>query len=452
MFYRIILVIVLSTVLISAQNTTTYGNLIRIPFDASQINPADTMGKWVNYNNSYGSGYTKYEDVLYSPQSTFFEKFKQDDYINFGLITELSLEEFENQTSDSYGNWMGYYDIIEPYLIPDTYPYRIENGTWLINGLYNMAFLSNDDKITILPKEYYHDMVYICTKIDDKYLTVFRKNTPEPSYDFYLLDLSSSPEFDTTGAVKVFFDQPAAPYKMRNLMDSLYITAVDLLPYSGHKLNLYMLEDNIFYYVKTLIDDLFAENWEYRDSTLYLLSSNSLGALRFNPADTSFLPAGVILPLGSNYAVNRDLSIAVRIQGDTSLEIFNPGLVNAIDISKIKNPKFPFIDSPYVYIHQTMLITGIIDDNSRPSGYNLQVYPNPFNPSANVIYTLPERSTLDIKLFDMLGREVKDIYHGEADAGRHQLIIYASDLASGIYFIRLETGDYFKTQKILLLK
>jgi hypothetical protein len=452
MLNRIICGFILFSSVVFAQYSTVYGNLIRIPFDATQINPSDTMGNWVSYNNSNGNGFTKYRDVLYSPQSVYFEKYKQDDYTNFGLITDLSLEEFENHTSDSYGNWMGYYDITEPYLILDTYPYRVENGTWLINGMYNMAFLSDDDKITILPKEYYHDMVYICTKINDKYLSVFRKNTSEPSYDFYLLDLSASPDFDTTGAVKVFFDQPAAPYKMRNLMDSLYIAGIDILPYSGHKLNLYMLENNTFHFIKTFIDDYFTENWEYRDSTLYLLNGNSLAALRYYPNDTSFIPTGVVLPLGSNYAVNRDLSIAVRIQGDTSLEIFNPGLINTIDISKIKNPEFPFIDSPYVYIHQITLITGIIDENPRPSGYDLQVFPNPFNPSANVIYTLPERSNVEIKLFDMLGREVKNLYGGMSDAGSHKLIINGSGLASGIYLVRFQTRNYSKALKVILLK
>ncbi|HEY6906383.1 MAG TPA: T9SS type A sorting domain-containing protein, partial [Ignavibacteriaceae bacterium] len=172
----------------------------------------------------------------------------------------------------------------------------------------------------------------------------------------------------------------------------------------------------------------------------------------FNPADTSFLPTGVIIPLGSNYAVNRDLSVAVTIQGDTSLEIFNPVLVNTIDISKIKNPESAFIDSPYVYIHQTTLMTGVIDENSHPSGYELQVYPNPFNPSANIIYTMPERSNVEIRLYDMLGREVKYLYHGESDAGSHKLILNGSGLASGIYLVRLETGNYFKTQKVILLK
>ena len=129
MLHRIICGFILLSSAAFAQYTTVYGNLIRIPFDAAQINPSDTMGSWVRYNNSYGYGFSKYEDVIYSPQSTYFEKFKQYDYTEFDPITDLSLEEFDNQTSDSYGNWMGYFDIAEPYLILDTYPYRISSFT-----------------------------------------------------------------------------------------------------------------------------------------------------------------------------------------------------------------------------------------------------------------------------------------------------------------------------------
>jgi len=105
-----------------------------------------------------------------------------------------------------------------------------------------------------------------------------------------------------------------------------------------------------------------------------------------------------------------------------------------------------------VYIHQTTLITDVKENPGIPVKYNLQVYPNPFNPATNVLYTLPHRSRVEIRLIDLLGREVRDIYSGDAEAGSHSILLNAGDLASGIYFISLRTGDYFKVQKILLLK
>jgi hypothetical protein len=457
MFGKIICFFVFSAVFVFGQSSATYGNLIRIPFDAVQIDPADTAGNWISYiDTSYAVGFTRYEDIIHTPQSTFFEKFKQDDYNNFGLITNLILEEFTNQTSDSYGNWNGQFDISEPYLILKTYPYKIENGTWLINGLYNMAFLSNNDDITILPRNYYRDLVYICTEINGKYLTVFRKDTQEPSYDFYLADLSNSPDIDTANSGKIFFDTDVAPHKMKHLFDSVYIGVVDSLPGGyPHSLQIYNLEGNTFHYVKSVTtapDN--SEEWEYKDGLLFIYRQHSLERLELNQSDTSFVTI-LITPIESGFAVNHDFSIFTEIRND-SLFIFDnniPQLINKIDISELRDPGYPVIDSPYVYLHQTTLVTDVKEENPlRHLSYNLQVYPNPFNPSANLIYTLPERTLVQIKLFDILGRQVKELYSGDADAGKHKLIINGAEMSAGIYFVRFISKNYSDTRKILLLK
>jgi len=451
MFTRIIVILIISSVSILAQYSATQGNLIRIPIDATQIDPADTIGSWINYHNSWGDGFTRYKEIIYNPQTTFFEKFKQDDYTNFGLITELILEDFTNQTSDSYGSWPGYYDITEPYVILNTYPYRIENGTWLMNGVYNMAFLSDDDKITILPKENYHDLVFICTKINDKHLTVFRKNTTLPEYDFYLLDLSGSPDFDTTVAERMYFNIPAAPYKMRNLSGSLYIAGIDSMLEMYPGLCLFNLQGNTFQYVKTFFEGI-KEKWEFRNDHLFFYDGTHLYRYEYNPADTSFINE-TLIATGVVYS-NRNFSISVQYSPD-SLFIFdddNAQKINTIDISSLWNPFPTIVDSPYIYIHQTTFITDVKDKPFEPLTYQLQVYPNPFNPATNIVYSIPYRSRVEIKLYNVLGREIRNIYFGEAEAGDHQLTLDGSDLASGIYFISLRAQEYFKTQKIVLLK
>ena len=450
MFKRIILLIVLSTVLISAQNTTTYGNLIRIPFDASQINPADTMGNWVSYSDSYLSINSRYSNIIHTLQNTYFMKHETHDYVFTGLTTDLYLENFVNATSETCGGWMGYYDVPEPYVIYNTVPFRVDNGTWLMNGVYNMSFISNDDDVTVLPWD--HRLVYISGKINNKYLTVFRKDTLNPAYDFYLLDLSNSPAYDTTNGEKIYFDIPVAPYEIIHLDNSLYIAGVESLPYQEYGIYLFQLENNTFHFVKQFFNT-FDQSWTYRDGFLYLYDYPDLVKYEYNPADTSFINETVIVA-GGGLTINDDFTFTAQFSGD-SLLVYNINtgqLINTIDISSLWNPREALIDSPYVYLHQTTMVTDVKEESQLPSSYNLQVYPNPFNPSTNVIYTLPQRGNVRIKLFDMLGREVKNLYDGESEAGNHNLLINASDLASGIYFIRLETGNYFKTQKILLLK
>ncbi len=452
MLTRIIFGFILFSSLVSAQYSAVYGNLIRIPFDANQVNPSDTMGNWLSYSDSNGYINSNYTDIIHTPQSTLFEKHKEQDVTSFGLTTLLSLENFVNATSESYGWWVGYYDVPEPYIIYNTVPFRVENGTWLMNGVYNMSFISDNDEISILPRNYYGDLDYIAGKVNEKYLTVFKKDTFETAYDFYLLDLSNSPNFDTTNAEKIYFEIPVAPYEIIHLDDSLYIAGVDSLPYMGYGIYLFQLENNTFHFVKQFFNS-FDQYWAYRNGFLYLYDYPDLVKYEYNPADTSFINETVIVA-GGGLTINDDFTFATQFSGD-SLLIYNINtgqLINTIDISRLWNPRNALIDSPYVYLHQTTMVTDVKEDNQIPLSYNLQVYPNPFNPSTNVIYTLPEKSNVKINLFDMLGREVKNLYDGESEAGNHKLLINASDLASGIYFIRLETGDHFKTQKILLLK
>ena len=173
MLTRIILGLLLSSTVLFAQSSTTHGNLLRIPFDAAQINPADTVGSWINYSDSSGYIHSHYINILHTQQNTYFEKYQEQDLTSFGLTTLLSLEDLTSDTSASCGWWQGYYDVPEPYIIYNTIPFRVENGIWLMNGVYNMSFVSDEGNITVLPWD--NRFYYISGKINDKYLSVFHK-------------------------------------------------------------------------------------------------------------------------------------------------------------------------------------------------------------------------------------------------------------------------------------
>jgi predicted outer membrane repeat protein len=82
----------------------------------------------------------------------------------------------------------------------------------------------------------------------------------------------------------------------------------------------------------------------------------------------------------------------------------------------------------------------------------LQNYPNPFNPSTIITYSLPERTHIDLAVFDMLGRKVKVLVEGEQAAGRYEAYFDAGDLSSGIYLYRLYTGSEVRSGKMMLLR
>lgn len=454
MLNKIVLFFVFSSALLTAQYSAIHGNLIRIPFDAVQINPADTMGSWVDSYSIDLSVHSGYTGTVHSPQHIYFMKYLMQDYATLGLTTQLYLEDFDNQTSDSYGWWMGYYDVPEPYIIYGTIPFRIDNGSWLMDGVYNMAFVSDDDNITILPHEYPGGMTYISGKINDKYLTVFRTENSPYSYNFYLLDLSDSPYFDTTNAERIYFDSPVAPYKLIHLENSLYIAGVDSLPdgYSG--IVLYNLENNTFHFIKSFFYTP-DEYWYYRNGSLFLEHYLSLSKYEYNPADTSFINETVIVS-GGGINVNRDFSITAQLGGNILL-IYNNNtaqLINTIDLSGLQDPGASgiIIDSPYVYLSQVTGMTDVKDKPVKPLSYDLQIYPNPFNPSANIEYTIPERAVVHIRLFDVLGREVREIFGGESAAGTHQIKINGKDLSAGVYLVNFASEKYNVTKKVVLLK
>jgi hypothetical protein len=81
-----------------------------------------------------------------------------------------------------------------------------------------------------------------------------------------------------------------------------------------------------------------------------------------------------------------------------------------------------------------------------------QNYPNPFNPSTTIGFDLPERSQVSLKLYDVLGREVRTLIDETRAPGAHRLTLDATGLGSGVYFYTLRAGRYEKTQKLLLVR
>ena len=81
-----------------------------------------------------------------------------------------------------------------------------------------------------------------------------------------------------------------------------------------------------------------------------------------------------------------------------------------------------------------------------------QNYPNPFNPSTRIRYSIPKSSNVVIKVFDILGNEVETLISEDKQAGIYELTWYAEGSPSGVYFYRLQSGDFVETKKMLLLK
>ena len=81
-----------------------------------------------------------------------------------------------------------------------------------------------------------------------------------------------------------------------------------------------------------------------------------------------------------------------------------------------------------------------------------RVYPNPFNSSTNIEYSLPEAGFIMIDIYDLLGRRVETLLDEYRQAGEHTVTFNASHLSSGVYFCRLQAGEIVETKRMVLLK
>ncbi|MBK9096606.1 MAG: T9SS type A sorting domain-containing protein [bacterium] len=99
-------------------------------------------------------------------------------------------------------------------------------------------------------------------------------------------------------------------------------------------------------------------------------------------------------------------------------------------------------------------VSGIDDsENYIPDTYVLyQSYPNPFNPTTTIKYSLPNSDVVSLKVFDILGREVAVLVNEYKPSGTYAAEFNASEFASGVYFYRLQSGNFVQTKKMVLIK
>jgi hypothetical protein len=104
------------------------------------------------------------------------------------------------------------------------------------------------------------------------------------------------------------------------------------------------------------------------------------------------------------------------------------------------------------------LVTGIdlgplTEGGALPTVYGLsQNYPNPFNPSTRIEFALPKAGPVEVKIYNTLGQEVATLVSETMGVGNHTVVFNAGNLASGLYFYRIQAGQFTSVKKMMLVK
>ncbi len=105
------------------------------------------------------------------------------------------------------------------------------------------------------------------------------------------------------------------------------------------------------------------------------------------------------------------------------------------------------------YSQPGFIPTGILESLNKVNEYKLyQNFPNPFNPVTSIRYSIPKNSFVSIKLYDILGREIRILISKEEKAGSHEIKLDGSNLSSGVYFYRMSAGNFTESKKLIILK
>jgi len=122
------------------------------------------------------------------------------------------------------------------------------------------------------------------------------------------------------------------------------------------------------------------------------------------------------------------------------------------------------IDSLYIYNNSrnkkllllsvyNYIIMDVGKKQYYPTNFFLsQNYPNPFNPTTTINYSVPKSGFVTIKVYDVLGREVTTLVIENKPIGNYSVQFNAAKLTSGVYYYRIQAGDFVQTKKLILLK
>lgn len=201
------------------------------------------------------------------------------------------------------------------------------------------------------------------------------------------------------------------------------------------------------------------ETWSVgpKISDTFTLTADSIGAwVEYEISDEN-------IDISSDFAVIFDLTKDVSAEGNTVLVTKKPGqnFSNSIFYDPSESRWVYYVNDQdnitwlnRIRAYFTTNITGVEEIvEAKPKEFVLgQNYPNPFNPSTSIEYQVSNSELVTLKVYDILGNELKTIVNKVHSPGNYKINFDASGLPSGVYFYRLQAGEFVSSRKMILMK
>jgi photosystem II stability/assembly factor-like uncharacterized protein len=232
---------------------------------------------------------------------------------------------------------------------------------------------------------------------------------------------------------------------------------------AGTNTGIYISSDDGQNWLQTYSSGLGVSSFAVNGTNIYAGIRGGTGIIKstnsgLNWFGTSFTNAAVYSISALNNVIFAATSGGVYISKDNGDSWINKneGLENTWTRSLFTTNTYIFAGLEWNAIFRRDInnIVGINNNiQNIPSGFSLsQNYPNPFNPTTKINFALPKSGFVTLKIYDMLGREIKTLLNELLKPGTYETTFDASALSSGIYFYTLSAGNYKETKRMTLIR
>jgi len=359
-----------------------------------------------------------------------------------------ALEKLSNNEQFYYS---GYYASDLPWVFGvTTGVYPIVDGFWIVDDTFGYAFVSSNDSITIFENFYDNpfQIVHIAGEINNKHLIYF--------WDFdnigfvpYLIDLSDSPIIDSSHVTPIKYDETKTFHKIEQFDANKYLIS------DWGILSIYSFDHDSLIFQEVTLNNFYFDKWVYRSPFLYAHHYSRLYKYTFDEVSLNFVKKDTLLISDKQISVDQNLRYAVYINMDTLIlyNIDSIKITRKWDISLLNNPKRPIVSYPDIFIHQTTSVTNIEESELQKSAeISIQTYPNPFNSSTKIKFTLPKPETVKIEVYNIIGQKIQTLLNKPMPAGYHEVEFNGQNLSSGVYLYRIQAGVWQDVRKMVLVK